>query len=310
MNRRNPHHLLTLAHLTPESIHSILKTANTFLPVNGHIQKTADLAGKTIANVFFEPSTRTRTTFEIAAKKLSADVLNFNAQLSSISKGETLLDTLHNLLAMYCDMFIIRHNDSGAAHFVAEHLPPEIPIINAGDGQHSHPTQALLDMLTIQLLKHDFTQLRVAIVGDILHSRVARSQLYALHLLGVPEIRVIAPKTLLPAAIHEMGVRVYHDIDSGIRDVDVVMLLRLQRERMLSGLLPDEHEYFQEFGLTSDRLHLAKPDAIVMHPGPINRGVEIASDVADGKQSVILQQVSNGIALRMAVLKLAMAGAL
>jgi aspartate carbamoyltransferase catalytic subunit len=310
MTHKNPHHLLTIADLSPESISNILETAKKYITPEGKIQKTTALAGKTVANVFFEPSTRTRTTFEIAAKKLSADILNFNAQVSSTSKGESLLDTMRNLQAMYCDMFIIRHNDSGAAHFVAQHLPPEIPIINAGDGRHAHPTQALLDMFTIQKCKGDFTKLRVAIVGDILHSRVARSQIYALHALGVPEIRVIAPKTLLPTEINEMGVHIYHDLNKGIHDVDVIMLLRLQRERMQHALLPSENEYFQQFGLTNERLQFAKPDAIVMHPGPINRGVEISSSVADGAQSVILQQVSNGIAVRMAVLNLAMLGEL
>lgn len=307
---KRPHHLLTIADLSPESIANILETAKSFITPEGKIQKTTDLAGKTVANVFFEPSTRTRTTFEIAAKKLSADILNFNAQVSSTSKGESLLDTICNLQAMYCDMFIIRHNDSGAAHFVAQHLPPQTPIINAGDGRHAHPTQALLDMFTIQKCKGAFTDLRVAIVGDILHSRVARSQIYALHALGVPEIRVVAPKTLLPTEISEMGVHIYYDLLQGIRDVDVIMLLRLQRERMQHALLPSENEYFQQYGLTTERLQIAKTDAIVMHPGPINRGVEISSSVADGPQSVILQQVSNGIAVRMAVLKLAMAGEL
>lgn len=308
MNKKNRHHLLTIADLQPDTILHLLHTAATFLTPHGQILKTDLLAGKTIANVFFEPSTRTRTTFEIAAKKLSADVLNFNAQVSSASKGESLLDTIRNLLAMHCDMFIIRHNDSGATHFIAQHLSPTIPIINAGDGRHAHPTQALLDMLTIQQYKKHFTQLRVAIVGDILHSRVARSQIYALHALNVPEIRVVAPKTLLPTAIHEMGVQVYHDLSNGIRDVDVIMLLRLQRERMQHALLPNENEYFQQFGLTTERLQHAKADAIVMHPGPINRGVEISSNVADGSHSVILQQVSNGIAIRMAAIQLAMTG--
>lgn len=310
MTYKNPHHLLTLADLSSASIAHILNTARKFITATGKIQKTDDLAGKTVTNVFFEPSTRTRTTFEIAAKKLSADILNFNAQVSSTSKGESLLDTIHNLQAMHCDMFIIRHNDSGTPHFIAQHLPKDIPIINAGDGRHAHPTQALLDMFTIQQFKGDFTQLRVAIVGDILHSRVARSQIFALHALGVPEIRVVAPKTLLPTEIKHMGVQVYYDLATGIRDVDVIMLLRLQRERMQHALLPSENEYFQQFGLTRQRLHLAKPDAIVMHPGPINRGVEVASDVADGSQSVILPQVSNGIAVRMAVLTLAMTGQL
>ena len=306
----NPYHLLTTADLTHTVILRILETASNFLTENGEIRKTDLLAGKTIANVFFEPSTRTRTTFEIAAKKLSADILNFNAQVSSTSKGESLLDTIRNLQAMHCDLFVIRHNDSGAAHFIAEHLPPTVPIINAGDGQHAHPTQALLDMLTIQQYKKYFTKLRVAIIGDILHSRVARSQIWALQSLNTAEIRVVAPKTLLPTDMHEFGVQIHHDLQSGIQDADVVMLLRLQRERMQNALLPSENEYFQQYGLTTERLKAAAPDAIVMHPGPINRGIEISSGVADGPQSVILQQVSNGIAVRMACMLLAMTGKL
>jgi aspartate carbamoyltransferase catalytic subunit len=309
MSHKNSHHLLSIAEVSPSTISRILQTASKFITPEGQILKTDLLAGKTIANVFFEPSTRTRTTFEIAAKKLSADVLNFNAQLSSTSKGETLLDTLRNLLAMHCDMFIIRHNDSGAAHFIAQQLPA-VPLINAGDGRHAHPTQALLDMLTIQQHKKDFTQLRVAIIGDILHSRVARSQIYALQALSVTEIRVVAPKTLLPEAINELGVHVYHDLAAGLQDVDVIMLLRIQRERMQNALLPNENEFFQQYGLTRQHLRFAKPDAIVLHPGPLNRGVEISSEVADGPQSVILQQVSNGIAVRMACMLMAMAGEL
>ena len=268
------------------------------------MKKVPLLRGKTITNLFFESSTRTRTTFELAAKRLSADVLNLNISTSATSKGESLLDTLHNLEAMYCDMFVVRHASSGAAHFIAKHCAPHISVINAGDGSHSHPTQAMLDMLTIRQHKGDFTPLRVAIVGDILHSRVARSQILALNTLGVSEVRVIGPRTLLPYDARSLGVHVYHDLIAGITDVDVVIMLRLQKERMSGALLPTEAEYFNLYGLTEDKLKHAKDDVIVMHPGPINRGVEMDSAVADGKHSVILEQVSNGIAVRMAIMSM------
>jgi len=225
---------------------------------------------------------------------------------SSTSKGESLLDTIRNLEAMFVDMFVVRHAISGAAHFIAQQTAPHISVINAGDGQHAHPTQAMLDMFTIRQIKKDFSPLKVAIIGDILHSRVARSQIQALNTLGVDEVRVIAPKTLLPAHVECMGVNVFHNLNAGLKDIDVVIMLRLQKERMTSALLPSESEYFKCFGLTEDKLKIAKPDAIVMHPGPINRGVEIESKVADGPQSVILKQVSNGIAVRMAVMAMAM----
>jgi aspartate carbamoyltransferase catalytic subunit len=257
--------------------------------------------------VFFEPSTRTRTTFEIAAKRLSADVINLNVTVSSQSKGESLLDTVDNLSAMHADMFVVRHGASGAPHFIARHVAPDIHVINAGDGRHSHPTQGLLDMYTIRHYKKDFSNLRVAIVGDILHSRVARSQIHALATLGCPEIRVIGPKTLLPAHVEQLGVHVFHDMRQGLKDVDVVTMLRLQNERMQGALLPSAQEFYKYYGLTKDKLALAKPDAIVLHPGPMNRGVEIDSGVADGKQSVILPQVTFGIAIRMAVMSI-MAG--
>lgn len=252
--------------------------------------------------IYFENSTRTRTTFEIAAKRLSADVINLNIQASSTSKGESLLDTIDNLSAMHADMFIVRHASSGAPYLIAQHVAPHIHIINAGDGRHAHPTQALLDMYTIRHYKKDFTRLRVAIVGDVLHSRVARSDIHALTILGCPEIRVIAPKTLLPTGLEQLGVHIYHDIALGLKDVDVIIMLRLQHERMSGALLPSAQEYFKTYGLSAERLLLAAPDAIVMHPGPMNRGVEIESVVANGKQSVILQQVSFGIAVRMAVM--------
>ncbi|MGD8547662.1 MAG: aspartate carbamoyltransferase catalytic subunit, partial [Thiohalophilus sp.] len=278
-------------------------TAENFVTVgNQPVKKVPLLRGKTIVNLFFESSTRTRTTFELAAKRLSADVLNINISTSSTSKGESLLDMLRNLEAMHCDMFVVRHEQSGAAHFIAQHVAPHISVINAGDGRHAHPTQAMLDMFTIRKHKPDFTTLRVAIVGDLMHSRVARSQIHALSTLGVPEIRAIGPRTLIPPYLTQMGVHVYHDMCEGLKDVDVVIMLRLQRERMQGALLPSELEYFQTYGLTQDKLALAKPDAIVMHPGPINRGVEIESSVADGPQSVILEQVSNGIAVRMAIM--------
>jgi len=272
------------------------------------VKKVPLLRGRTVANLFFENSTRTLSTFELAAKRLSADVLNLNIATSSTKKGETLKDTLMTLAAMQTDMFVVRHSDSGAAHFIASELTPDVAIINAGDGRHAHPTQAMLDMLTIRRHKGDFTQLRVAVVGDVLHSRVARSQLHALRTLGAAEVRVIAPRTLLPRDVESFGVKVYQDLTEGLRDVDVVMTLRLQRERMTSALLPSESEYFKLYGINDDRLAYAHPDAIVMHPGPINRGVEISSAVADGRRSVILDQVTNGIAVRMAVMSMAMSG--
>jgi aspartate carbamoyltransferase catalytic subunit len=296
------HHLLTLEGLPAEILWQILDTAKSFVGVK--VKKVPLLRGKSVFNLFFEPSTRTRTTFEIAAKRLSADVINLNITVSSQSKGESLLDTVDNLSAMHADMFIVRHGESGAPHFIARHVAPDIHVINAGDGRHSHPTQGLLDMYTIRHYKKDFTNLRVAIVGDILHSRVARSAIHALATLGCPEIRVIAPKTLLPAHVEQMGVHVHHDMRQGLKDVDVVMMLRLQSERMQGALLPSAQEFYKFYGLTEDKLALAKPDAIVLHPGPMNRGVEIDSSVADGKQSVILPQVTFGIAIRMAVMSI------
>jgi aspartate carbamoyltransferase catalytic subunit len=266
------------------------------------IKKVPTLRGKTVINLFLEPSTRTRTSFEIAAKRLSADVVNLNIATSSQTKGETLLDTVANLTAMHADMFVVRHAESGAAHLIARHAGPNIHVINAGDGRHAHPTQALLDMFTIRHYKGSFNQLRVAIVGDILHSRVARSEIHALTTLGVPEVRVIGPRTLLPRHVQNLGVQVFHDMDAGLRDVDVVVMLRLQSERMNGALLPSAGEFFKHYGLTPEKLARAKPDAIVMHPGPMNRGVEIDSAVADGRQSVILPQVTFGIAVRMAVM--------
>jgi len=296
-------HFLTLDGLNKETLLSVLDTAENFTSVaDKAIKKAPLLRGKTVANIFFENSTRTRTTFELAAKRLSADVLNINLVNSSTKKGESLLDTLRNLEAMQCDMFIVRHGDSGAAHFIASNVAPNINVINGGDGQHSHPTQGMLDMFTIRRAKGSFEGLTVAIIGDILHSRVARSDIRALRILGVEEIRVVAPKTLLPAYAEDMGVRIYSRVDEALKDVDVIMGLRLQNERMQGATIPSADEYYFTYGLTPERLKLAKPDAIVMHPGPTNRGVEIEGSVADGAQSVILQQVTYGIAVRMAVM--------
>lgn len=298
-------HLLTIEGLPPETLLQILDTARSFMSVNAQeVKKVPLLRGKAIFNLFFEASTRTRTTFEIAAKRLSADVVNLNIATSSQTKGETLLDTVANLTAMHADMFIVRHSQSGAAHLIARHAGPGIHVINAGDGRHAHPTQALLDMFTIRHYKGGFDRLRVAIVGDILHSRVARSEIHALTTLGVPEVRVIAPRTLLPRQVERLGVRVYQDMAAGLQDVDVVVMLRLQNERMGGALLPSAGEFFRAYGLTPEKLAGAKPDAIVMHPGPMNRGVEIDSAVADGRQSVILPQVTFGIAVRMAVMSI------
>ncbi len=300
-------HFLTTEGLPKALLTEILDVAESFATLPGRpVKKVPLLRGRIITNLFFENSTRTRTTFELAAKLLSADVLNFNVSVSATSKGETLLDTLRNLEAMHSDMFVVRHAESGAAHFIAKHAAPGVSVINAGDGRHAHPTQAMLDMFTIRKHKGDFTPLRVAIVGDILHSRVARSQIHALNTLGVTEVRAIGPRTLLPKEARALGVHVYHSLEDGVKDVDVVIMLRLQKERMDGALLPSEHEYFQLYGLTDERLENAKPDAIVMHPGPINRGVEMDSVVADGPRSVILQQVSYGIAIRMAVMSMAM----
>jgi len=302
-------HFLSIEGLGRELLTEILDTADSFIEVGARsIKKVPLLRGKTVVNLFFEPSTRTRSTFELAAKRLSADVLNMDIRTSSTSKGESLLDMLRNMEAMASDMFVVRHAQSGAPHFIAQSVTPNVAVINAGDGRHAHPTQAMLDMLTIRQHKGNFEHLTVAIIGDILHSRVARSQIQALRALGTPEIRVIAPNTLLPADVEQLGVTVYRDLKQGLKDVDVVMTLRLQKERMESALLPSEGEFYRLYGLSAEKLSWAKPDAIVMHPGPINRGVEIDSEVADSPQSVILNQVTNGIAVRMAVMSMAMSG--
>jgi aspartate carbamoyltransferase catalytic subunit len=298
-------HLLSIEGLPKKILNQILDTAESFVGVaEREVKKVPLLRGKTVCNLFFENSTRTRTTFEIAAKRLSADVITLNVSTSSQSKGETILDTIDNLTAMHADMFVVRHAQSGAAHMIAKHVAPHIHVINAGDGRHAHPTQGLLDVFTIRRYKPDMHNLRVAIVGDVLHSRVARSEIHALTTLGVPEVRVIAPKTLLPKDVEKLGVHVFHDMREGLKNVDVIMMLRLQNERMTGAMLPSAQEYFKTYGLTPEKLSLAKPDAIVMHPGPMNRGVEIDSAVADGTQSVILPQVTYGIAVRMAVMSI------
>jgi len=302
-------HFLTTEGLSKELLTEILDTADSFISTQERaVKKVPLLRGKTVVNLFFENSTRTRSTFELAAKRLSADILNLDIARSATSKGETLMDTLWNLEAMYSDMFVVRHAHSGAAHFIAEQVTPGVAIINAGDGRHAHPTQAMLDMLTIRRHKGQIEGQTVAIVGDILHSRVARSQIHALKTLGAKEVRVVGPATLVPKEMADMGAKVHYHMETGLKDADVVIMLRLQKERMSDALLPSESEYFKLYGLTEEKLALAKPDAIVMHPGPINRGVEIDSAVADGNQSVILNQVSYGIAVRMAVMSMAMSG--
>lgn len=298
-------HFLSIEGLKRQQLIDILDAAEPFANVSEQaVKKVPILRGKTIVNLFFEASTRTRTTFELAAKRLSADVLNINISTSATSKGESLLDMLHNFESMHCDMFIVRHNQSGAAQFIAEHVSPHISVINAGDGCHEHPSQAMLDMFTIRRHKKEFADLKVVIVGDILHSRVARSQIHALTTLGVSEVRVVGPKTLIPANMYVFGVHIFHDLKQAMVDADVIIMLRLQKERMQGALLPSEDEYFKQYGLTPEKLKLAKTDAIVMHPGPINRGVEISSSIADGPQSVILEQVTNGIAVRMGVMSM------
>lgn len=301
-------HLLTIEGLSRQLIHHILDTAAGFIGVSDReVKKVPLLRGVSVFNLFFENSTRTRTTFEIAAKRLSADVVNLNINTSSTAKGESLLDTIDNLVAMHADMFVVRHAQSGAPFLIAEHVDRtrgNVHVINAGDGRHAHPTQGLLDVYTIRHFKKDFTNLRVAIVGDVLHSRVARSDIHALTTLGVPEVRVIGPRTLIPGGLEQLGVHVFHDMREGLRGVDVIIMLRLQSERMRGALLPSAQEYFKHYGLTEEKLALANADCIVMHPGPMNRGVEIDSAVADGPQAVILDQVTFGIAVRMAVMSL------
>ncbi len=302
-------HFLGVEGLDKAQLQAIIAKAETFIDDKGQLINRPELEGCTVMNLFFEPSTRTRTTFEVAEKRLGANVLNLDIASSSAKKGESLRDTLWNLQAMTADIFVVRHSASGAAHFMATEVTPDIAIINGGDGWHAHPTQGMLDMLTIHReAPRPFEALSVAIIGDIKHSRVARSDISALQTLGVKDIRVIAPRTLLPKGIERFGVTVYEDMNDCVRDCDVIMGLRIQNERIGSPLLASSNEYYKQYGITPERVALAKPDALIMHPGPMNRGVEIASSVADGPQSVILQQVSNGVAIRMAVLSMAMEG--
>jgi aspartate carbamoyltransferase catalytic subunit len=295
-------HLLGIKDLTSDEIYHILDTASGFRDVlHRDIKKVPPLRGKTVVSLFFEPSTRTKTSFALAAKRLSADFVNFSVSTSSVLKGETIKDTALTIQSLGADFVVIRHPSAGVPHFLSNIL--DMSVINAGDGANEHPTQALLDLFTIQSHKKDIKDLTVAIIGDIAHSRVAKSNIYALTKLGA-RVRLIGPPTLMPAEIQKLGVEVFHSIDDGIKKADVIMTLRLQLERQSKGFLPSLEEYFKLYGLTSERLKLAKSDAIVMHPGPMNRGVEIESAVADGPQSVILEQVTNGLAVRMAVLYL------
>ncbi len=298
--------LLNIASLDPEEIRLILETADSFKEVSGReIKKVPALRGKTVVNLFFEPSTRTRTSFELAAKRLSADVINFSIATSSVVKGETLLDTARNIEAMQADIIVLRHPAAGAAEALARTVKSSV--INAGDGWHEHPTQALLDLFTLREKKLEFKGLQVAIVGDLAHSRVARSNIYALTKLGA-EVRVVGPPTMIPAYLDRLGVKVYYHLDEALRGVQVIMMLRLQLERQGRALFPSIREYSRLYGLTAERLQLAESGAVVMHPGPINRGVEIAPDVADSLASVILTQVTNGVAVRMSVLYLLSGG--
>jgi aspartate carbamoyltransferase catalytic subunit len=299
--------LLQIADLSSEEIYQVLDTAEAMREIGERpIKKVPTLRGKTVVNLFYEPSTRTRTSFEIAEKRLSADTLNVAVATSSVLKGETLADTAKNIEAMAPDVIVLRHPSSGACHLLARLCRSRI--INAGDGMHEHPTQALLDAFTIRQHKKRVNGLKVAIVGDLLHSRVMRSNALLLTMLGA-DVWVGAPPTLVPPGIERLGVKVSTSIDSVVADADVIMMLRIQQERMQGAFFPSLREYFNVFGLTMDRMKLAKPDVIVMHPGPMNRGVEIASDVADGPYSVILEQVANGVAVRMAVLYLLAGGA-
>jgi len=299
-------HILGIEQLSREDIIQILDTAESFKEINNReIKKVPTLRGQTIINLFFEASTRTRTSFEIAGKRLSADTVNIAASSSSVVKGETLEDTAQNLEAMLPDIIVMRHSASGAPHYLAERL--NCSIINAGDGAHEHPSQALLDLFTMREKKGRLEGLKVAIIGDITHSRVARSNLYALNKVGA-EVRLAGPGTMVPPGIEKLGAKVFTNIDDAIRDADVVMMLRIQLERQGNTMLPSLREYSRFYGLNPTNLKLAKPDALVMHPGPMNRGVEISSTVADGPQNVILDQVENGVAVRMALLYLVSGG--
>ena len=297
------HHLLSIKGLDKKIIEKIFNAADKFLKKKDtKFDGYNSLNGKTVCNLFFENSTRTQTTFEIAAKRLSANVINLDIATSSQSKGESILDLINNLIAMSVDIFVIRHSEPGIPELIAKNIKSNAHIINAGDGNREHPTQGLLDAFTIREFKKDFSNLKVAIVGDIEHSRVAKSEINILSTLGTKEIRVIGPKALMPSNINNLNVNVFHTMEEGLKDVDVIMMLRIQKERMSNRTVPSESEYFKSFGLNQKRLKIANNNALVLHPGPINRGVEIESEVADGKQSVILNQVKYGIAIRMAVM--------
>ncbi|CAA7624065.1 Aspartate carbamoyltransferase [Magnetospirillum sp. LM-5] len=303
-DQRFPHrHLLGIQGLGPQEITAILDLADGYVDQNRSIDKRKSLLrGRTLVNLFFENSTRTRTSFELAGKRLGADVINMQTQASSVAKGETLIDTAMTLNAMHLDALVVRHPDSGAVKLLSEKV--NCAVINGGDGSHEHPTQALLDALTIRRHKGRLAGLTVAICGDVVHSRVARSNIYLLNTMGA-QVRLIGPKTLMPTAVDRMGVDVYHDMRKGLDGVDVVMMLRIQNERMKGNFIPSIREYFHFFGLDREKLAMAKPDAVIMHPGPMNRGVEIDSDVADDvERSLIREQVEMGVAVRMACLDL------
>ena len=294
--------LLSISSLAPEEIQLILEASEPFKEVSGRqIKKVPALRGKTVVNLFFEPSTRTRTSFELAAKRMSADVINFSTSSSSMVKGETLLDTARNIESMQADIIVVRHSSSGAPETLARVIRSSV--INAGDGWHEHPTQGLLDLLTIQEKKGEVKGLRVAIVGDLAHSRVARSDIHALKKMGA-DVVAVGPPTMIPPYLDRLGVKVMHNLDAALSGVDVIIMLRLQLERQGGSLFPTTREYARLYGLTSERVELAAKDALVMHPGPMNRGVEIAPDVADKFSSVILDQVANGVAIRMGIMYL------
>ena len=296
-------HLITLQGLDRARLEKLLDRAQSFVrPLAERPLKADTLEGITVANLFGEPSTRTRASFELAARRLGAEVLNLEVHLSSRTKGETILDTVYTLQAMHLDVLVLREAEAGVSSFVAAHVAPHVSVLSAGEAHLNHPTQGLLDALTIRQSKGDFARLKIAIVGDIEHSRVARSACHAFATLGAGEIRIVAPRSFMPGPAEFPGCVRHESIDQGIRGADVIMMLRIQKERMTQASVPDAATYFAQFGLSRERLALAARDAIVMHPGPMNRGIEIASEVADGPQSVILQQVSNGVAVRMAVL--------
>lgn len=302
MSTKPLRHLLDIESLSVEAIHQILSTAKSY-----QLKKTLttpDLLGKEVCNAFFESSTRTRCSFELAAKRLGAQVINFDVKTSSTQKGESLLDTFMALAAMGVDAFVVRHSESGIPQFLSEHLSPTVSVINAGDGHHAHPTQALLDVLTIQQHKSDLKSLSIAIVGDLSHSRVARSQVALFRKLEISDIRLIAPAGMIPTDLRGPNLSHYTQLNEGLQDADVVIALRIQQERMKNAEIPNFAEYFQHYGIKPENLSHAKKDAIVLHPGPINREIDIASVVADGPQSVILQQITNGVLIRMAILKL------